>query len=775
MDVIEAFRSMSWEQESYPAYEDFLALPFFALFFPTIRFFLDRFVFKKLAMRLIPQTVPKDFGAENERRRKINKFKESAWKCVYFLSGELLALSVTYNEPWFMSTRYFWVGPGDQVWPDQKIKLKLKAVYMYVAGFYTYSIFALIFWETRRSDFGVSMSHHVATAILIALSYIFRFARVGSIVLAIHDASDVFLEVGKMSKYSGSEWLANASFLLFVASWVLLRLTYFPFWILRSTSYEVLLTLDKAKHKFEGPIYYYVFNTLLFSLLVLHIYWWVLIYRMLVKQIQSRGHVGDDVRSGNGIRPIQGMESVVATVSGYHGTERFKLIKLIAQTGASYTGAMTKSTTHLVCWQFEGKKYDMARRTGAHIISHRWFEDCLKERKRLPEDPYAAQSGQEAGPITWEVPASLDTSGKGKSIISTERCMLSDNFSALNCRNIVEIDASYLDWSDSQLLHKCRESSTFPKVCSSSKKRNLFDATQDVVTCKPTRRSNRLKKKAYCNLLNYVSLGQKEGTSVKKFTSQLEIIDLDSTGENTSRRRLGSSSQGKTTDSMLSDREGSGIERLEQDGVEELRNDNILSDNGIFSDNENFECIGKMLGCSENARNDNEHHKEGENLYEAGAYKQAELSCVICWTEFSTTRAVLPCGHRFCYSCIQGWVDCLASRGKISSCPLCKSSFTRMRKMDTSTDQKIYSQTIPSESSNVDIIMVSNNGNDSARASMPMDPVCSECHNREPEDLLLCCCICESQWVHSYCLDPPVSPWTCIHCRDLRTLYQRFR
>ena len=45
---------------------------------------------------------------------------------------------------------------------------------MFAAGFYTYSIFALIFWETRRSDFGVSMSHHVATAILIALSYIFR-------------------------------------------------------------------------------------------------------------------------------------------------------------------------------------------------------------------------------------------------------------------------------------------------------------------------------------------------------------------------------------------------------------------------------------------------------------------------------------------------------------------------------------------------------------------------------------------------------------------------
>ena len=46
---------------------------------------------------------------------------------------------------------------------------------MYAAGFYTYSIFALIFWETRRSDFGVSMGHHIATVILIVLSYIFRY------------------------------------------------------------------------------------------------------------------------------------------------------------------------------------------------------------------------------------------------------------------------------------------------------------------------------------------------------------------------------------------------------------------------------------------------------------------------------------------------------------------------------------------------------------------------------------------------------------------------
>ncbi|KAI3778831.1 hypothetical protein L2E82_08216 [Cichorium intybus] len=298
MGIVDVLKSINLEHESYPIYGDFAALPLFAIFFPTVRFFLDRLIFERVGRWLIFNKGQQNLDVEtDDRNKKIRKFKESAWKCVYYLSAEILALAVTYNEPWATNTNNFWIGPGDQRWPDQKMKLKLKGLYMYTGGFYTYSIFALIFWETRRSDFGVSMGHHVATAILIAMSYICRFARAGSVVLALHDASDVFLEVGKMSKYSGAEALASFSFILFVISWVVLRLIYYPFWILWSTSYEVVQTLDKEKHVKEGPMYYYVFNTLLFCLLVLHIYWWVLMYRMLVKQIQDRGKLSDDVRS----------------------------------------------------------------------------------------------------------------------------------------------------------------------------------------------------------------------------------------------------------------------------------------------------------------------------------------------------------------------------------------------------------------------------------------------------------------------------------------------
>ncbi|XLT12874.1 hypothetical protein HN51_058564 [Arachis hypogaea] len=194
---------------------------------------------QKLGRRLIFGKGHKQLDFQNDKRRKkIRKFKESAWKCVYFLSAEVLALFVAYDEPWFTNTRNFWVGPGsqsgDRVVSSKHFRLKLKALYMYAAGLYSYSFFALIFWETRRSDFGVSMGHHVATFILIVLSYI--------------------------------------------------------------VSYEVWLTLDKEKHKVEGRKYYYVFNSLLYCLLVLHIYWWVLIFRMLVRQIQARGKISDDIQ-----------------------------------------------------------------------------------------------------------------------------------------------------------------------------------------------------------------------------------------------------------------------------------------------------------------------------------------------------------------------------------------------------------------------------------------------------------------------------------------------
>ncbi|CAN1126252.1 BRCT domain-containing protein At4g02110 [Linum perenne] len=122
---------------------------------------------------------------------------------------------------------------------------------------------------------------------------------------------------------------------------------------------------------------------------------------------------------------IPGMETVVASVSGYHGSERFKLIKLISLTGASYVGSMSRSTTHLVCWKFEGEKYVLAKKFRIKVVNHQWIEDCIKQGRLIPEGTYMLQSGKEVGPLSLQIPISdklpLNKNGKLLSDISNTK------------------------------------------------------------------------------------------------------------------------------------------------------------------------------------------------------------------------------------------------------------------------------------------------------------------------------------------------------------------
>ncbi|KAK3413559.1 hypothetical protein EUGRSUZ_I02105 [Eucalyptus grandis] len=125
----------------------------------------------------------------------------------------------------------------------------------------------------------------------------------------------------------------------------------------------------------------------------------------------------------------------------------------------------------------------------------------------------------------------------------------------------------------------------------------------------------------------------------------------------------------------------------------------------------------------------------GQTDYVNSLSSSVELSCVICWTEYSSTRGILPCGHRFCYSCIRNWYDHMSSRKKTSTCPLCKTSFVSITKVEDSSgsQQKIYSQTIPHDQSTSEVYVVTDQGRMSSRAELRTYFCCSKRKRKKKE------------------------------------------
>lgn len=126
----------------------------------------------------------------------------------------------------------------------------------------------------------------------------------------------------------------------------------------------------------------------------------------------------------------------------------------------------------------------------------------------------------------------------------------------------------------------------------------------------------------------------------------------------------------------------------------------------------------------------------------------------------------------FCMHPELGWSR--TSMGKTSTCPLCKESFLMIKKVEHAATayQKIYPQSIPCGNSASDVFVPMNQELSDNIFESSLAGACVVCCGHEPEDLLECCDVCHSWKIHSYCMDPPLRPWTCSYCRELRMLYR---
>lgn len=162
-------------------------------------------------------------------------------------------------------------------------------LYVVALAYHTHSLIFQFFY-THRGDFGIMISHHIATLLLIAGSFHFNYCRWGVLVMYIHDLSDMWAYFDKMLVDTAWRRL-NVSVHVFLSlfAWPYLRCYVFPKYII----YGAYTTLtwhcaNSFDYQFETfanipgkTLYGWSFVFLMAFLFVLHSYWEYMLLKLL--------------------------------------------------------------------------------------------------------------------------------------------------------------------------------------------------------------------------------------------------------------------------------------------------------------------------------------------------------------------------------------------------------------------------------------------------------------------------------------------------------------
>lgn len=197
-----------------------------------------------------------------ERPTTLKKFCEGAWRFFFYLSSSICGLLIVYKEEFLWETRRFFTNHPR----DHQLKMSHYWYYMLELSFYCALCFSQ-FFDIRRKDFLEMFIHHIATIMLISVSYIANFTKIGVAIMLTHDFSDVFLEFAKLAKYAKRKKLTSFGFILLSITFIATRLIIFPFGIISSVWYEGMVILKPFSIALQ------ILFCALLLLQVLHLYW----------------------------------------------------------------------------------------------------------------------------------------------------------------------------------------------------------------------------------------------------------------------------------------------------------------------------------------------------------------------------------------------------------------------------------------------------------------------------------------------------------------------
>ncbi|KJE95781.1 longevity protein [Capsaspora owczarzaki ATCC 30864] len=221
-----------------------------------------------------------------DKPSKMVRFQEAVWRLIYYTTAFVWSVYILSGYPWLTDTDYCWIGYPEK----QTLDPTIQWIYFIQLGFYMSLLFSQ-FTDVKRKDFWEMFIHHVVTIFLVAFSYHANFIRIGTLVLLVHDVSDIFLEGAKAFNYLKYQKLCDATFVVFAIVFFVARLFVYPRYVLKSAFWDVRALLNTEP--FFGL---WFFNILLWILQALHVMWFITIFKMVIS-FASKGEVSGDDRS----------------------------------------------------------------------------------------------------------------------------------------------------------------------------------------------------------------------------------------------------------------------------------------------------------------------------------------------------------------------------------------------------------------------------------------------------------------------------------------------
>ena len=212
--------------------------------------------------------------AKKDALTDIQRFTESSWHFLVRGSSFLIGLTILWNKSWLWETKYAWIG-----WPNHHVPSDIYLYYVIELAIYWHLIFNLLM-DHKRKDYWLSAIHHFCTIVLMYFGWTLNFVRIGTLVLFVHDASDPWVDSGKLLVYSKRKRASEIIFVIFVFVWTSTKDGIYPFILLYSTTFE-------ARKYLPVSIYLLIFfNFFLYTLMILHVMWTYMIFEIIINKLR---------------------------------------------------------------------------------------------------------------------------------------------------------------------------------------------------------------------------------------------------------------------------------------------------------------------------------------------------------------------------------------------------------------------------------------------------------------------------------------------------------